>query len=194
MTSKVSICNLALANVAATSITNIDEESAEAAACRLFYEPTLASLLEIYPWRFAKRTVALAEVTNTKPNKWLKAFRRPTGCRKVRRVTDELMLDDTDAAGVPHEIEGSVIFCNLPVAFLEYTADQPDPTKYSALFVEALSWQLAVKLAMPLTRDPKVRADAFQLAQRMTVSAQVHDANEQRETMDVSARALEARK
>ena len=35
---------------------------------------------------------------------------------------------------------------------------------------------------MPLTRDPKVRADAFQLAMRTQGQAEMADANEERET------------
>lgn len=194
MTSKVSICNLALSNVAAGNITSLTEESAEARACNQFYDQTLASLLESYHWRFARRAVALAEVTNTKPGKWRKAFRRPSDCRKLRRITDALMLDDTDAKGVANEQEGSVIFCNLDVAYLEYTADQPDPTKFPALFVDALSWLLAVKLAMPLTRDPKVRADAYQVAQRSRSDAEIADANEHRETTDYEPNTMGARK
>jgi len=194
MTSKVSICNLALANVAANPISSIDEASAEARACRLFYDHALDALLQRYPWEFAGSTQALAEVINTKPRKWGKAFRRPSDCLKVRRVTDELMLDDTDAIGVPYEVEGEVIFTDLPVAYLKYTSRQADPTKFPPLFVEALSWHLAVKLAMPLTRDPKIRADAFQLAERLTGSAEVADANETRTSMDTPVAALEARK
>ena len=195
MTSKVSICNLALANIAASGIQDINEATAEARACRLFYDQVLGSLLEAYPWRFAQRTVAMAEVTNTKPLKWRKAFRRPSDCRKVLMVTDEAMADYIPGLpmGIPYAIEGDTIHCDLDVAYLVYTAAQTDPTKFTALFVEALAWQLAVRLSMPLTRDPKVRADAYQLAERMTTAAAVADANEQRETTDTPARILEAR-
>lgn len=194
MTSKVSICNLALANVGKPDeIQSIDEASAEAKACKRFYDQTLGVLLESYPWRFAGKTQALAEIVNLKPNRWRKAFQRPSDCRKIRRITDTLMLDDTDAKGTPYAVEGTVIYCDVDIAWLEYTADQTDPTTFPALFIDALSWHLAVRLSMPLTRDPKIRADAYQLAERMTMAAQVHDANEVREVHDPAARALEAR-
>lgn len=191
MTSTVSICNMALANIAKPDeIQSLDEDSAEAKACKRFYGQTLTAMIEAYPWRFAGKTAALAEIVNVKPKRWARAYQRPSDCRKVRRLTDALMLPDVDAVGVPLEIEGSTIFCNVAPAYLEYTADQTDPTKFSGLFVEALSWQLAVKLAMPLTRDPKVRADAYQLAERTTVAAQIHDANEVRQSTDIVARYL----
>lgn len=195
MTSKVSICNLALANVAKPEIQDIDEASAEAQACRRFYDQTLAMMLEMYPWRFATVTVPLAEVVNAKSLKWAKAFQRPSDCRKIRCVTDELMLDYVPGLdmGHPYEVEGAVIYCSLDAAYLTYTAGVTDPTRFSALFIEALSWQIAVKLAMPLTRDPKVRADAYQLADRTTTAAMVADANEVRETSGGPTRILEGR-
>ena len=195
MTSKVSICNMALANVGKPDITTIDEDSAEARACRVYYDQTLAALLEVYPWRFARRTVAMAEVTNAKPNRWQKAFRRPSDCRKVLIVADEDGGDFVPGLliGVPYEIEGNTVYCDLDVAYMTFTADQPDPTIYSALFIDALSWQLTVRLAMPMTRDSKVRADAYQLADRMTTTAAVHDANEVRISTDTPSPILEAR-
>jgi len=74
--------------------------------------------------------------------------------------------------GNPYEIEGETVYCNLSPAFLRYTFRLVDPTKYPPPFVEAFSWHLAVRLAMPLTRDPNVCADASQLAMRMQAAAE----------------------
>jgi hypothetical protein len=194
LTSKVGICNLALSNIGKPDIQDINEASAEALACKRFYDQTLAVLLEKYPWRWAQHTAALAEVTNTKSNRWLKAFRRPSDCRKLLYVCDELMLDADDRHASPYAIEGATIYCDIETAYAVYIKDQTDPTKFPALFVEALSWHLAVRLAMPLTRDPKMRADAYQLAERTTAMAEAMDANEQRENTDTFVEAIEVRK
>lgn len=200
MTSVVSICNLALANVGKPDIQDINEASAEAVACKKFYAQARDTLLQSYPWRFAQATEALAEVTNTKPDRWGYAYQRPTDCLKLRRVTDSYDLDylpddgvSVIGGGFAYAIEGDTVFCSISPAYLVYTQRLEDPTRYPPLFVEALSWHLAVKLAMPLTRDPKVRADAYQLAVQTMGQAGVSDANEVRQVDDAPSRAIEGR-
>lgn len=193
MTSVVSICNLALSNLGKENINDLAEATAEARACRQFYEHVRDTLLQVYPWRFAGKTAALAELTNDKPGEWGYSYTRPNDCLKIRWVRPEYSLTEpaSHAAanpqvewGHPYESDGGRIYCGLSPAFLRYTFRLTDPTKFSPLFVDALSWQLCVRLAMPLTRDPKVRADAYQLAMRVQASAEVADANEVRETSD----------
>jgi hypothetical protein len=190
MTSVVSICNLALSNLGKDNISSITEQSAEARACNQFYDLTRDLLLQGYPWRFAGATQSMAEVTNAKPGQWAYAYQRPVDCLKVRWVrpeyseTEQPALSLQDELSVPYEIEGETIYCDLSPAFLRFTSRLTDPTKFPPLFVDALAWHLAVRLSMPMTRDPKVRSDAWQVANMMTGQAQMMDANEQRETSD----------
>lgn len=190
MTSIVSICNLALSNIGKDNISSIDESGPEARACRQFYDHVRDMLLQAYPWRWAGKTVSLAEVANDKPGAWGYAYQRPTDCLKVRAVrplysNDLVDIEDakTDSYGIMHEIEGQTIYTDISPAFLRYTYRVPDPTKFPPLFVEALAWHLAVRLAMPLTRDPSVRRECFNVANGMQASAQMSDANEERETL-----------
>ncbi len=190
MTSVVSICNLALSTLGKDNISALNEASAEAKACNQFYEHVRDMLLQGYPWRFAGKTVSLAELTNDKPGAWNYAYQRPTDCLKVRYIRSEYstldpkpgVIEDLTPYGHPYEIEGTTIYCNLSPAFLRYTFRLTDPTRFSPLFIEALACHLAVRLAMPMTRDPKVRADVYQLGQAMLASAMAADANEVRET------------
>jgi hypothetical protein len=46
---------------------------------------------------------------------------------------------------------------------------------------------------MPLTKDPKVRADAFQLATQSQALAEAADANEVQEWSDIESEMVEAR-
>lgn len=200
MTSKVAICNLALSNLGKANIASLDEASAEARACKQFYDHTLLAMLQGYPWMFARTTQALAQITNDKPNRWLYAYARPVDCLKVVRVTDELMLDyvrydkaSALAGGHAYAIEGDTIYTAVGPAYLEYTGEITDPTKFPPMFVDALSWALSVRLAMPLTRDPKLRADAFQLANVTLAQAASADANEVRNVSDSPAEWNEIR-
>lgn len=182
MTSIVAICNLALSNIGKDNIASLSEPSAEARACRQFYEVTRDTLLQAYPWRFAGKTVTLARVTNDQGARWPYAYQRPTDCLKIRSM----------GAGC-FDAQGSLIYSGASPAVLSYTYRVEDPAVFSPLFADALSWHLAVRLAMPLTRDPKMRADAWQVAQQMTGLAQMADANEVPETYDHPSELVEAR-
>lgn len=189
MASVVSICNLALSNIGKENINALTDAGAEARACSQFYDHTRDTLLQGYPWRFAGKTQALAQITNDKPGQWGFAYSRPVDCLKVRWVRPKYFADDRaltqqEEISFQHEVDGQVIYCNLSPALLRYTSRATDPTRFTPLFVDALAWHLAVRLAMPLTRDPKVRADAWQVATQMTGQAQMADANEARETSD----------
>lgn len=199
MTSVVSICNLALSNIGAKNINDLAEASTEARACKQFYEITRDMMLQAYPWRFAGKTQSLAELTNDKPGAWGYAYQRPTDCLKVRWIRAQYSDADLSLQTLqeeianPYEIEGETIYCSLSPAFLRYTFKLSDPTKYPPLFVEALSWHLAVRLAMPITRDPNIRKEAFQLAMAAAASAQASDANEVRETSDYDSQFVAGR-
>lgn len=204
MTSVVSICNLALSNVGKDNIQALTDAGSEARACRQFYEHTRDTLLQAYPWSFAGKTQSMAEVENDQLGVWRYAYSRPGDCLKIRWLSHDpgsaISTTSGDAVGAiatpmgfPYEIEGGTIYCDLSPAFLHYTARIPDPTKFPPLFIDALSWHLAVRLAMPLTRDPKVRADAWQVAQQMTGAAQMADANEVRHSSDHDTEFVEVR-
>lgn len=201
MTSVVSICNLALSNLGKDNIDDLAELSAEARACNQFYAHTRDTLLQAYPWRFAGKTQSLALVANDRKGDWLYAYDRPNDCLKIRWVRPAFSEDDPvpkalnphDEFKHPYDAEGGRIYCNLSPAFLRFTFRLTDPTRFSPLFVDALSWHLAVRLAMPLTRDPKVRADAYELARAMQTTAEVADANEVRETSDIESDLVKGR-
>lgn len=189
MTSVVSICNLALSNIGKDNIQALSDKGAEARACRQFYDHTRDMLLQSHPWNFAGKIEALAEVTNDRPRDWAFVYQRPSDCLKVRFVqrspievgAHEKGMTDM---GFPYSVEGQLIYCGISPAYLNYTCRVTDASKFPPLFVEALSWHLAVRLAMPLTRDPKIRADAYQLAVGAASVAAAADANEVRHTYD----------
>ena len=199
MSSVIAICNLALSNVGKDNINSIDEAGAEARACRQFYVHTRDLLLQGYPWGFAGKTQSLAATENLKLGKWAYAYQRPTDCLKVRSLraaySEADMIDpaNTDSSAW-HEIEGSLLYTNISPAYLRYTFTVTDPSRFPPMFQEALAWHLSVRLAMPLTRDPKVRADAYQMAAMTTAQAQMLDANEERHTSDIVSELVEVRR
>jgi hypothetical protein len=203
MASVVSICNLALSNLGKGNIATLTELSAEAKACNQFYETTRDTVLQSFHWSFAGKTASLAQVTNDKPGQWQYAYSKPSDCLSIRWIRLQYSADlssglDLDTASpeldLPYEIEGETIYTNTEKAMLRYTARLTDPTKFSPLFVVALSWNLSGWLAMPLTRDPKLRTDAFRIAQQMQDEAAAKDANQTRTSSSFTSSFLEARR
>jgi len=199
VTSIVSICNLALSNLAKENISALTEPTAEARACKQFFEFERDLMFQAYPWRFAGRTVSLAEIANDKPRAWGRAYQRPVDCLHVRwlrpaySTVDPVRQSHHEEVLNPFEIEGETIYCNLSPAFARITARLTDPSKLPPLVVDLLAWRLAARLAMPLTRDPKIRADAMKIAEQAKIDAQEADANEVRETSDHESDFVQSR-
>jgi len=198
MATVVSICNLALSNIGKDNINDLTEKSAEARACNQFYAQTRDVLLQSFPWAAAGKTLALGALDNDKPGVWRHSYARPADCLQVRWIRPRYSADaaalpetlnpDLDEAGremqYAYALEGDRLYCDLSPALLRYTCRLTDPTKYAPLFIEALSWHLAVRLAMPLTRDPKIRTDAMALAQNSQRAAEQAEANQVRHTSE----------
>lgn len=199
MSSVVYICNLALGNIGKDSISSIDEASAEARACKQFYDIVLSTALQSYTWRWAVKTEALAQKTNDRENRWLFAYQRPVDCLKIIRVVDESLTDympygdGIKAGGHDYAVEGDTIYCDLSPAFLQYTQKLNDPARFPPLFVDAVAMALSARIAFTITRDLKIRADAVTLAGQAMEAARMADANEVRETSDWPSEAIEAR-
>ena len=184
MASTVSICNLALGHLGADKIDALSEASSEARACNRFYGQTLDALLAAGPpWRFARHAAVLAEVTGTAADagslgRWAHAYALPVDLMRVRalRPSDGPLPAD---GSYPYELSGDRLYADVAPAVLHYIRRVDDPSKFPPLFVEALSWHLAARLAMPLTREPGQRQAAFQMALQTQAAAGAADANDE---------------
>lgn len=166
MASVVDICNQALSHLGdGATVASIDppEGSAQAEHCARFYPAALAALLEMHPWAFATRRITLAAVNNPSTT-WAYAYALPSGCINLISILAPDATDDYSAnvAGglyTPQnfslEIDengNDIILTNQVDAVLRYVVLVSDTTRFSPLFVEALTWLLASKLAGPVLK------------------------------------------
>lgn len=161
MASEVDIANLALAHFGQdASIDSIDpvDGSAEAEHAARFFPIARDELLEAHVWSFATRRETLAPLTNDRDD-WGYRYALPTGCIKPRIVLPE-GYGSTEDDGVSFEAEGDSIYTDEETATLVYTFRQTDTTKFTALFITALSWRLASYLSGPIVKDPSGRVQA----------------------------------
>lgn len=189
----VDICNMALANLGQTTqITSLDpleDGDTTAALCARFYPKVRDTLLERRDWTFArKRAVltsleeALQDAEATSPTSaWDYCYVVPEDLLVLRGVHLEGATDDkTPQDAVVESVAGtkSILTDAAPGSWIRYTARITATSQFSPLFVEALSWFLAAKLAGPLTADLTKAEKCLKIAMATLAEASASDANQ----------------
>lgn len=177
MSSEVDICNLALSHLgddAEVAAITPPDGTVQSGHCARFYPIARAALLEMFPWTFATKRVAVSEVDNPSPDDWAYAYRLPSTCIRplsslLPGVPARSLSNETDAEGFPYIIEADedgepVLFTNVETAVLRYIDLVTDTTKFTPLFVVALARLLAAYLAGPILKgDTGVKVSQAQL-------------------------------
>jgi len=153
MASVVGICSLALSRIGQGAISSLTEASTAAVFCNALYEQCLDAVLEDFPWNFATARQTLADLDDA-PDHWDYRYAWPSDCLRALEIVQTIAGDDP----APFKIElyqGSsrTILTNMAAAVLIYVVKVTDPTLFSPLFVQALSWRLGAELADPITGD-----------------------------------------
>jgi hypothetical protein len=191
MAVSTTICNLALGEIRAPTIADIDEDSPEAANCKLFYPQCLKLLLERYEWSFATKVAALAKLTtNPRPAEWLNAYALPADCATPKRLAPSGLV----AYGMPLDsryrvwpaewgqafiVEAGVFYTNIEAAVLEYSASDIPEAEMPAMFIDAMTYYLAARLAVPLRDSRQIKGEMLQQVEVAVQRAIADDANRQ---------------
>jgi hypothetical protein len=165
MSSVVDICNLALSHLGdEAGVVAIDppDGTQSAAYCGTYYPMALAVLLEMHPWTFATKRVALAEVGNPSPDDWLYAYAIPSTCIRplaalLPGVPSRPFGNDTDNGSHPYIVEAGeegepVLYTNVETAVLRYIDHVTDTARFTPSFVITLSRLLSSYLAGPILK------------------------------------------
>jgi hypothetical protein len=144
--SSVSICNLALIAIGEDPITSLNDARKAAILCQALYDPTRREVLEMQPWKFAKKQAQLAASTTAPLFTYDNAFPLPADFIR--------MYDEPEEDNPEYEIMGSMMYSNDDSPFdMLYIFDNQDPTMFSPLFVQTLAMALGAKLAQPITQS-----------------------------------------
>ena len=148
MTSKIDICNLALANLGQPGINSLEDDSERSRRLKLYYPVALGETLRAHPWKFARTLAPLAEIDARVPG-WRYVYEYPTNAAAVLEV---LMCGKPVMFKVAAlEQKGRVILANVPKAYVSYTRLEENPALYDTLFVKVLAWTLACDIALAIT-------------------------------------------
>lgn len=179
MPSTIEICNLSLSRIGQGSINDLAEKSPAAKYCSLHYPNTKDSLLREFPWNFSTRNILLSQLDQTVPG-WAYVYQYPVNALWVRKV----FIDGFVEMEVPNEYEivssGSerLICCDLYQAYAKCTIRIEDPSLFDPLFVEALSYRLALDLSMPLTNSSTRTEEVMAKYQQAMLNAKMAGAVE----------------
>lgn len=177
MPSAVEICNLALADLGdSATVASISppEGSAQAEHCARFYPIALAALQELHAWSFSTKRAALTAVANPSTT-WQHAYALPSGTLNIIAVLDPAATDDYSTGSASsntgmytpqqyvREVDANgnaIVLTNQANAVARYTTLVTDTTKFTPLFVLALTCLLRSMLAGPVLKGSEGRNES----------------------------------
>lgn len=189
------IANLALAHCAAPPIAHLDtDQSKEAKACRLYYEPVRDEVLRAFAWPFAGTFEALTLVATQPTTEWAFSYRYPSKALTLLRIVPALPTVPSPYR-IGRDATGRVIYCNDENAVAEYTYGVTDASEFTPDFVSALGYRLASEIAPLVTAGDQFNlgAKAYQLYQVALNGARLRALQEQQLAPEADGGYLGAR-
>ncbi len=174
MTISLSTCNLALGELRTAPIVDIAEDTLEARECARYYPQCLRTLLERHDWAFANRRASLAELADDdRAAEWAHAYVLPAGC------ATPLRLVTADGGTSDFIVENRTLYTQLGNAVLEYAASDVTDGEMPGLFIDALAYSLAARLAVPIRDSREMKGQLLQQAEIAFQRAVAEDRNRQ---------------
>lgn len=201
----VEIANLALYRCGASlRLTALDDDTADGRMVNSLYAFVINLMLRQYPWNFATRAAALADLDDedTLMVGWGYQYAYPADCAYARQVCDENGARLTWYQVVPgvlpvqwlqprvpfvvssNSAHGKIILTDLSEAYLVYTAKITDTTLFDEAFCSAAASRLAMELVTPMHGDARMKSEcarqfSYEISQAFSLSANegVRDAN-----------------
>lgn len=162
----VQISNIALSYLGVgreiSSLTGSDT-SAEAQACRRFYDVSRERLLRDFDWSFARR-IATLSLVGTAPNEnWAYSYRYPSDALKIIKILNGSLVE-TRQTRQPFEIGGDdtfkLIFTDMTEASAIYVKDMTTTSSFPTDFCMALAALMAFYMA------PRLAGSSYQQVQK----------------------------
>lgn len=185
MASQIDICNLALSHISCEPIKTLQDGTDSSRLLQLYYPRCRQQAIRDFPWGFATVTDTLALSTYTNPV-WDYCYGYPLKCLKVVRIFDgsnKRFTDFDEEYNVVLYKDGKtrLIGTNLKNATITYMYDVEDTTIFDPLFVDALSFNLALAINNAKTGDAQLTSLMFNQYQMSLNKAYQAQAMEQRE-------------
>lgn len=154
---KIDVANAALALIGADAISTFDDGSAEGVAVGLLYENCVGAALltpggQPMRWSWATRQEVLARLGDTPTGRWDVAWSLPATCLKVHAVTE-------NDRPITFAIYGNKVFTDEHSSLVCDHSFRVDESLWPADFADAVSRDLAMRLAMALNENADLAAE-----------------------------------
>lgn len=156
MASVVQICNSALNQLGASSITALTEDSKNARICNERYETIRDAVYRSHPWNCLVKRVQLAQDTDTPAWGFTYQYTLPSDCLRVLQIRDY----NSD-----YKIEGRKLLIDESDVYLIYLTIETDVNQLDILLRETISAGLAQDIAYAITSNlqvTKLMAEKYQ--------------------------------
>jgi len=169
MASVVQICNSALNQLGASSITALTEDSKNARICNERYETIRDAVYRSHPWNCLVKRVQLAQDTATPAWGFTYQYTLPSDCLRVLQIKDY----NSD-----YKIEGRKLLIDESDVYLIYLAIETDVNQLDILLRETISAALAQDIAYAITSNLQVTKLMVEKFQAKLSEARHTDASE----------------
>ena len=147
--SALSVCSDALLLLGAAPISSFNDGTDEANVCDRLYSDVKNSTLQVYPWSFSFKKVALARTTATPVNEWTYEYQLPSD----RLGPPRAVFNSSQAGARPitsWEIYGDKLLTDQTTVIIDYQTTILESTM-PTWFIQLLKYQMAWHLAEPIT-------------------------------------------
>jgi hypothetical protein len=169
MASVVQMCNSALNQLGAASITSLTDNSKNARLCNERYETIRDAVFRSHPWNSLIKRQQLAQDTTTPAWGFKYQFTLPSDSLRVLAI---------DAYNSDYKVEGRKILSNESTIKLIYVSTITDPNEMDVLLRETISAALAADLAYSITANLQVSGLMAEKYQAKLSEARHSDASE----------------
>jgi len=134
MFTKIDLCSMALLKLGEKPIQSWREDSAAAQLARTLFEPTLDTLLSLFPWRFATKSLVLNKTQDDD-------FLIPSEVLRILKCNGQIIGDRIKSSDNTITILAVV---------------KTEPEMFPGYFATLLATKLAVEFCIPLIGDANV--------------------------------------
>lgn len=163
MTSKLGICNLALAHLGQSPITSLNQADERARRLNLFYEPVRDEVLRAHNWGFARVETALTRVSQNQAIGGGFLYKYPAQALFICHVFDVQAPKQKLAFSTFFDEQNQMRVLKIPAAqaYAQFIQRITDETLFDPAFVKVFSLALACDLAVALTADTQLASQLF---------------------------------
>ncbi len=157
MTSKVTICNMALVKLGANRVTDIDNPSTnEEKICNIIFDTIVEEVMASGSWTSIMRRASLVQTINTPEFGFLHEYQLPVDPKCLHVVN----INECRAGDFKYVIEGDKLLCDLSTVDISYRALITSPGSWSSRLVSVIIARLTAELCLLLSGKDNA-ADAW---------------------------------